>query len=182
MKCAATEIPGVVLIEPKVFGDERGYFLETWNRRKFKDAGIAADFVQDNHSHSRQWTLRGLHYQIEHPQGKLVRVAAGAVYDVVVDLRRSSPSFGRWAGIELSAENHRMLWVPPGCAHGFMVISATADFVYKCTDDYYPEHERSIGWSDPVLAIDWPLPAGVTPVLSARDARAGLLHDADCFP
>jgi dTDP-4-dehydrorhamnose 3,5-epimerase len=182
MKCAATEIPGVVLVEPQVFGDERGYFLETWSRRKFRAAGIGADFVQDNHSHSRQWTLRGLHYQIEHPQGKLVRVASGAVYDVVVDLRRSSPTFGRWAGIELSADNHRMLWVPPGCAHGFMVVSAAADFVYKCTDDYYPEHERSIIWSDPVLAIDWPIPGSVTPVLSARDARAGQLRDADCYP
>ena len=182
MKCSAVEIPGVVLIEPRVFGDSRGYFLETWSHRKFQEAGICAEFVQDNHSHSRQWTLRGLHYQIEHPQGKLVRVAAGAVFDVVVDLRRSSAAFGRWAGIELSAENHQMLWVPPGCAHGFMVISDSADFVYKCTDDYYPEHERSISWRDPALAIDWPIPDGVTPILSGRDARAGLLRDADCFP
>lgn len=182
MQCTPAEIPGVILIEPRVFGDSRGYFLETWSRRKFEEAGISAEFVQDNHSHSRRWTLRGLHYQIQHPQGKLVRVAAGAVYDVVVDLRRSSPAFGRWAGVQLSADNHRILWVPPGCAHGFMVTSDSADFVYKCTDDYYPEHERSISWCDPALSIDWPIPRGVTPVLSERDARAGLLRDADCFP
>ena len=182
MKYTPAEIPGVVLIDPRVFGDERGYFLEAWSRRKFEAAGITAEFVQDNHSRSRQWTLRGLHYQIQHPQGKLVRVASGAIYDVVVDLRRSSPAFGRWAGIELSEANHRMLWVPPGLAHGFVVLSEFADFLYKCTDDYYPEHERSISWADPKLAIQWQIPPGVTPVLSERDARAGLLRDADCYP
>jgi dTDP-4-dehydrorhamnose 3,5-epimerase len=182
VKCTPTDIRDVLLIEPQVFGDARGYFLETWNHEKFKKAGIGAEFVQDNHSHSRQWTLRGLHYQIEHPQGKLVRVTSGTVYDVVVDLRRSSPSFGRWTGMELSADNHRMLWVPPGCAHGFMVISEFADFVYKCTDGYYPEHERTINWRDPELSIRWPIPQNVMPVLAERDARAGLLRDADYYP
>ena len=182
MKCIPSAIPDVVLIEPRVFGDERGFFLETWNRTAFHKAGIDADFVQDNHSHSRRWTLRGLHYQIQHAQGKLVRVTSGQVFDVVVDVRRSSPTFGRHVTFDLSAANHRILWVPPGCAHGFVVVSDYADFVYKCTDYYHPEHERSISWRDPELAIRWPIPDNVAPTLSDRDARAGSLRDAECYP
>src|SRR5262249_26307981 len=151
---------GVLLIEPRVHGDHRGWFAETWNRRDFESHGIAADFVQDNHSHSQRWILRGLHYQIRHAQGKLVRVTSGAVFDVVLDVRKGSATFGRHFAIELSAESHRMLWVPPGFAHGFMVLSERADFLYKCTDFYYPEHERVIRWNDPALAIRWPLPPG----------------------
>jgi dTDP-4-dehydrorhamnose 3,5-epimerase len=182
MKCTPTAIPDVVLIEPQVFGDARGFFLETWNSERFRRAGIVADFVQDNHSHSQRWTLRGLHYQLRHPQGKLVQVVTGTVFDVIVDLRRSSATFGQHVGIELAAESHQMLWVPPGCAHGFMVLSDCADFLYKCTDYYYPEHERAISWRDPQLCISWPLPEGATPVLSVRDAQAGPLRDADCYP
>jgi dTDP-4-dehydrorhamnose 3,5-epimerase len=182
MKCIPSAIPDVVLIEPRVFGDERGFFLETWNRAAFYKAGVAAEFVQDNHSHSRRWTLRGLHYQIHHAQGKLVRVTSGQVFDVVVDIRRSSPTFGHHVTFDLSAENHRILWVPAGCAHGFMVVSESADFVYKCTDYYHPEHERAIHWRDPGLAIRWPVPDGVTPIVSDRDARAGTLRDAECYP
>jgi dTDP-4-dehydrorhamnose 3,5-epimerase len=182
MKCTPTAIPDVVLIEPQVFGDARGFFLETWNSERFRRAGIVADFVQDNHSHSQRWTLRGLHYQLRHPQGKLVQVVTGTVFDVVVDLRRSSATFGQHVGIELAAESHQMLWVPPGFAHGFMVLSDCADFLYKCTDYYYPEHERAITWRDPQLSISWPLPKGATPLLSVRDAQAGPLRDADCYP
>ena len=182
MKCSPTELAGVVLIEPRVFADSRGFFLETWNRQAYLDAGIDADFVQDNHSHSSRWTLRGLHHQIQQPQGKLVRVTSGQVFDVVVDMRRSSPTFGRHETFDLSAENRRILWVPPGCAHGFVVISESADFDYKCTDYYHPKHERAIHWRDPDLAIRWPLPDGVVPLLSERDARAGLLRDAEFHP
>ena len=182
MRFLPTAIPDVVLIRPEVFGDPRGFFLETWQERKFAAAGITARFVQDNHSRSTRHTLRGLHYQLRHPQGKLVRVVAGSVYDVAVDIRRHSPHFGRWVGVTLSAQNHEMLWVPPGFAHGFLVLSDSADFLYRCTDFYAPEDERAILWSDPELAVAWPLPPGEEPVLSARDAAARSLRDAECFP
>lgn len=175
-----TDLPGVKLIEPKVFGDDRGFFLESWNARAFADAGLDLTFVQDNHSRSARHVLRGLHYQIDDPQGKLVRVTVGSVFDVAVDIRRSSPHFGRWTGYELSAENKRMLYVPPGFAHGFVVLSDTADFLYKCTSFYAPAHERSIAWNDPAIGIDWPI-GGATPVLSAKDAVASLLADAEVF-
>ena len=175
-----TDLPGVKLLEPKVFGDDRGFFLESWNAAVFADAGIDASFVQDNHSRSARHVLRGLHYQIVAPQGKLVRVVAGAVFDVAVDIRRSSPNFGHWTGALLSAENKRMFWVPPGFAHGFVVLSETADFLYKCTTLYAPAHERSIAWNDPDLAIDWRLD-GATPLLSPKDAAASRLADAEVF-
>lgn len=181
MEFIKTKIADVVLIEPKVFGDHRGFFMETWHEQVFADAGILARFVQDNHSRSTQGILRGLHYQIRQPQGKLVRVISGEVYDVAVDIRRSSSTFGQWVGEVLSAENRRMLWVPPGFAHGFYVMSEAAEFVYKCTDFYAPEHERSIRWDDPALGIDWPLVAGQTPTLSDKDANAPLLGDAEIF-
>lgn len=181
MKFIDTPLAGVVLIEPQVFGDARGFFMETWQRDKFKAAGIDAIFVQDNHSRSVQWTLRGLHLQVQHSQGKLVRVTAGSVFDAVVDLRRSSPSFGAKWSVELSAENHRMLWVPPGLAHGILVTSESADFIYKCTDFYSPEHERTLAWDDAALAIRWPLPAGVAPKLSAKDASGKSLADIEKF-
>ena len=171
MKITKTPIADVVLIESQVFGDARGFFMETWQEEKFKAVGIDAAFVQDNHSRSSRWTLRGLHLQVQHTQGKLVRVALGSVFDVVVDLRRSSPSFGASWGVELSAENHRMLWVPPGLAHGILVTSESADFLYKCTDFYSPEHERTLAWDDATLHIPWPLATGVAPKLSAKDAR-----------
>ncbi len=172
MKFTATPIAGVILIEPQVFGDERGFFMETWQQPKFSAAGIDAAFVQDNHSRSTQWTLRGLHFQVRHTQGKLVRVTAGAVFDAVVDLRQSSPSYGRSWGTELSEANHRMLWVPPGLAHGILITSPSADFLYKCTDLYSPADERSLAWDDPAVGIAWPLPAGTRPKLSAKDAKA----------
>ena len=181
MKFVATPIAGVTVVEPQLFGDARGFFMETWQARKFADAGIDAVFVQDNHSRSKQWTLRGLHLQAGHPQGKLVRVSSGSVYDVVVDLRRSSPSFGAWWGIELSAENQRMLWVPPGLAHGILVTSPSADFLYKCTDYYSPADERTLAWNEPSLGILWPLPAGVAPELSPKDARGKSLADIEKF-
>ncbi|MDP8984389.1 MAG: dTDP-4-dehydrorhamnose 3,5-epimerase [Pseudomonadota bacterium] len=169
MKFHATPLADVVLIEPQVFGDTRGFFMETWHESKFKEAGIDARFVQDNHSRSTQWILRGMHMQIEHTQGKLVRVTAGSVFDAVVDLRRGSPTFGTWWGTELSAENHLMLWVPPGLAHGMLVTSESADFLYKCTDFYSPRHERTLAWDDPTVGIEWPLPAGIAPQLSEKD-------------
>jgi dTDP-4-dehydrorhamnose 3,5-epimerase len=172
MEFVRTRIPEVVLIKPRVFGDARGYFLETWQAERFRGAGIDAAFVQDNHSHSGQWTLRGLHFQVQQVQGKLVRVARGAVFDVAVDVRAGSPTLGQWVGAELSASNHHMLWVPPGFAHGFLTLTEDVDFIYKCTDYYAPEHERSIRWDDPDLAIEWPVPAGVSPQLSARDRQA----------
>ena len=168
------------LIEPRVFGDDRGAFFESWNARALAEAGIDATFVQDNHSHSRRGVLRGLHYQIEHAQGKLVRCVVGEVFDVAVDLRRSSPTFGRWAGIALSAANRRMLWVPPGFAHGFVVLSESADFLYKTTDYWYPEHERTLLWNDPALGIAWPL-AGA-PVIAAKDAAGTPLAAAEVYP
>ena len=171
MKFIDTPLKDVKLIEPQVFGDARGFFLETWQVEKFAAAGINATFVQDNHSRSTQWSLRGLHFQVQHTQGKLVRVTQGSVYDVMVDLRRSSPSFGTWWGVVLSEENHRMLWVPPGLAHGMLVTSPSADFLYKCTDLYSPAHERTLMWNDAKLGVQWPLPAGVAPKLSAKDAQ-----------
>ena len=174
-----TALPGVKLIEPRVFGDDRGFFLESWNARVFADAGIDAAFVQDNHSRSARGVLRGLHYQIVEPQGKLVRVVSGAVFDVAVDIRRSSPYFGKWAGAELSAENKRMFWVPPGFAHGFITLSETADFLYKCTTLYAPAHERGIAWDDPAIGIEWPLDG--TPLLSAKDTVAPRFADAEVF-
>ena len=181
MRFHTTAIADVLIFEPKVFGDARGFFMESYNQRAFAEAaGLEIDFVQDNHSRSRKGVLRGLHYQIQQPQGKLVRVTSGAVFDVAVDVRRSSPTFGRWVGVELTAENHRQLWVPAGMAHGFVVLSESADFLYKTTDYYAPEHERCIRWDDPSLAIDWPLDG--TPQLSAKD-QAGLnFVDAQVFP
>jgi dTDP-4-dehydrorhamnose 3,5-epimerase len=181
MEFVPTRLPEVVLIKPKVFGDNRGYFLESWQQKKFSDAGIDANFVQDNHSHSAQWTLRGMHYQIQQTQGKLVRVSRGAVYDVAIDVRRSSPRFGQWVGVELSDVNHQMLWVPPGFAHGFLALSETVDFLYKCTDLYAPQHERTIRWDDPEVGIEWPLPKGVEPLLAARDAQANGIKTAEVF-
>jgi dTDP-4-dehydrorhamnose 3,5-epimerase len=182
MQFRATDIPDVVVIEPKVHGDARGFFMETWQARVFAANGIDAGFVQDNHSGSAQGVLRGLHYQLRHTQGKLVRVIQGEVFDVAVDLRRSSPTFGRWVGEVLSADNHRMLWVPPGFAHGFLVLSATAEFTYKCTDYYDPASERTLIWNDPQVGIHWPLPAQSAPALSAKDAAGLRLADAETFP
>lgn len=171
MKIIDTRIPDVKLIEPKVFGDERGFFMETWNEKVFREAGIDVTFVQDNHSRSVKNTLRGLHYQIKQPQGKLVRATRGEVFDVAVDLRTDSPTFGQWIGEHLSEENKRMLWIPPGFAHGFLVTSETAEFQYKCTDFYAPEYERSISWNDPDLRIDWALESS-DPLLSVKDRRS----------
>jgi len=176
MNVIATALEGVLILEPKVFGDARGFFMESFNARDFARAtGLKVDFVQDNHSRSARGVLRGLHYQIRQPQGKLVRVVRGAVFDVAVDLRRASPTFGRWAGVELTADNQRQLWVPPGLAHGFVVLSESADFLYKTTDYYAPQFERSILWSDPAIAIAWPLAEhGIaSPLLSDKD-RAGV--------
>src|SRR5215813_12726907 len=181
MKVIATSIPDVLILEPQVFGDARGFLLESWNSRKFCDAvGLDISFVQDNHSRSRRGVLRGLHYQIKQPQGKLVRVVSGCVFDCAVDLRKSSPTFGRWTGTELSGDNHRQLWIPVGFAHGFLVLSDSADFLYKTTDYYAPQHERSIAWNDPAVGIAWP--ADVEPVLSAKDKAGVPLRDAEVFP
>lgn len=182
MEFEPLSIPEVVLVHPRVFGDDRGFFLETWQQTRFAEAGIADGFVQDNHSRSGRGVLRGLHYQVRQPQGKLVRVVRGRVFDVAVDLRRSSPSFGRWVGAELSEENFRMLWVPPGFAHGFLVLSESADLVYKCTDFYAPEHERTVIWNDVDIAVQWPQPTGDEPILSARDAAAPALSEAETYP
>ena len=179
MKVQSTQIPGVLIVEPTVFGDDRGFFLESFNEREMRNIGIDAHFVQDNHSRSRLNVLRGLHYQISQPQGKLVRVVSGKVYDVAVDVRRDSQAFGKWVGVELSAENKRMLWMPPGLAHGFVVLSDSADFLYKATDYYAQEFERTILWNDPDLAIEWPL-AG-QPILSSKDAAAKTFREAEVF-
>ncbi|MGE0558409.1 MAG: dTDP-4-dehydrorhamnose 3,5-epimerase [Burkholderiales bacterium] len=180
MNVIRTDIPDVLILEPKVFGDERGFFFESFNARAFAGAtGLKHAFVQDNHSRSRRNVLRGMHYQIRQPQGKLVRVALGEVFDVAVDLRRGSPSFGQWVGTVLSAENKRMLWVPEGFAHGFLVLSESADFLYKTTDYYAPEHERSIAWNDPDIGIRWPLTGD--PVLAAKDIAGKRLHEAEVF-
>ena len=181
MNVTATAIPDVLVLEPKVFGDDRGFFFESFNARDFERAtGLQRNFVQDNHSRSVKNVLRGLHYQIKQPQGKLVRVVLGEVYDVAVDLRRSSKSFGRWVGVRLSAENKKQLWIPEGFAHGFMVVSEVAEFLYKATDYYAPEHERSLLWSDPTVAVDWPL-EGVQPLLSPKDTTGRELADCEVF-
>ncbi len=175
-----TAITEVLILEPKVFGDARGFFFESFNARDFAQAtGLEVAFVQDNHSKSAKGVLRGLHYQIQHPQGKLVRVVEGEVLDVAVDLRRSSPTFGRWVGERLSADNHKQLWVPPGFAHGFVVLSESAEFLYKTTDYWFPEHERSLLWNDPAVGIDWPIDG--PPLLAAKDAAGKRLGEADCF-
>jgi dTDP-4-dehydrorhamnose 3,5-epimerase len=176
----ATAIPDVAILEPRVFGDARGFFLESFNARVFRELGVDADFVQDNHSRSRRGVLRGLHYQIRRAQGKLVRVVAGEVFDVAVDLRRSSPTFGRSVAVTLSDANKRMLWIPPGFAHGFLVVSESADFLYKTTDYWFPEHERTLLWNDPALAIDWPLDG--EPLLAAKDAAGTPLAQAELYP
>jgi len=181
MKFLETSLPGVIRVEPVVHGDERGFFMETWQAKHFAEAGIDVTFVQDNFSHSSKGILRGLHYQVQQPQGKLVRVVSGEVFDVAVDLRRSSPNFGRWVGELLSAENKHQLWVPPGFGHGFLVLSDTAEFEYKCSDYYAPQHERSIRWDDPDIGIAWPLGRGEQPVLSAKDAAAPFFKDADTY-
>ena len=182
MKITPTSLPEVLIIEPRVFGDTRGFFTESWNEQVFDQAvGHAVRFVQDNHSRSVRGVLRGMHFQLPpHTQGKLVRVVNGAVFDVAVDMRRSSPNFGRWDGIELSAENHRQLWVPPGFAHGFLVLSETADFLYKTTDYYAPQAEGCLRWDDPTVGINWPA-TGVAPMLADKDAKAPLLADAHSF-
>jgi dTDP-4-dehydrorhamnose 3,5-epimerase len=182
MQFEPTQIPDVVLIRPRVFGDDRGFFLESWEERKFAAAGITAKFVQDNHSRSARHTLRGLHYQMKQTQGKLVRVVNGTVFDVAVDIRRSSPTFWKWVGVVLSAENHEMLWVPEGFAHGFVVLSESADFLYRCTDFYAPAEEKAIRWNDPEVGVRWPLPPGAEPLLSAKDAAAGSFREAEYFP
>ncbi len=181
MNVIETSLPGVLIIEPKVFGDERGFFYESFNARAFEEAtGLKRHFVQDNHSRSQKGVLRGLHYQLEHTQGKLVRVTAGEVLDVAVDIRRSSPNFGQWVGVRLSAQNHRQLWVPEGFAHGFVVLSEHAEFLYKTTDYYQPSAERCILWNDLTLAIDWEL--SEAPQLSAKDQAGKPLLEADLFP
>jgi dTDP-4-dehydrorhamnose 3,5-epimerase len=182
MRLGETALPEVRLIEPRVFEDGRGFFVETWNERSFAAAGIEADFVQDNHSRSARGVLRGLHYQIAQPQGKLVRVTAGRAFDVAVDLRRSSPNFGRWTGVELNADDKRMLWIPPGFAHGFLALEDGTDLLYKCTDYYAPAHERSLLWSDPAIGIRWPLDGIGAPLLSDRDAAGIALAQADVYP
>jgi dTDP-4-dehydrorhamnose 3,5-epimerase len=180
MKRIETELPGVLILEPKIFGDPRGFFFESFNARTFADlTGLTPDFVQDNHSRSARNVLRGLHYQIHQPQGKLVRVTTGEVFDVAVDLRRSSPTFGRWCGTVLSAENKRMLWIPEGFAHGFLVLSESADFLYKTTDYYAPEHERCVLWNDPGIDIHWPLSG--EPTLAAKDIAGKRIKDAEIF-
>ncbi len=179
MKKIDTAIPDVFLLEPRVFGDDRGFFYESWNKKTLASVGLDVDFVQDNHSKSQKGVLRGLHYQIKHPQGKLIRVVAGEVFDVVVDLRESSPTFGQWVGYVLSAENKRMAWIPPGFAHGFVVTSESAEFLYKTTDYWYPEFERTLLWNDPTVGIDWPFEG--EPLLAAKDAAGALLQDAERF-
>jgi dTDP-4-dehydrorhamnose 3,5-epimerase len=180
MNVVASELPGVMVLEPKVFGDARGFFLESYNRRAFAQAGITAEFVQDNHSRSARNVLRGLHYQLRQPQGKLVRVVAGEIFDVAVDLRRSSAAFGRWAGFHLSAENKRMLWIPPGFAHGFLSLSDSTEVLYKATDFYAPEDEHCVAWNDPAIGIRWPLQGA--PLISAKDAGGLSLQAAETYP
>jgi dTDP-4-dehydrorhamnose 3,5-epimerase len=178
LQLTATDIHDVFVVEPKVFGDERGWFTESFNAIDFAQAtGLDVQFVQDNHSFSRQWTLRGLHYQLEQTQGKLVRVVAGSIFDVAVDIRKDSPTYGKWVGAELSAQNHKQLWIPAGLAHGFLVLSETAEFLYKTTDYYHPQSEACLAWDDATVAIKWPLAAGTTPNMNVKDA-AGLPWDA----
>ncbi len=181
MEFLPTRLPDVIVIRPEVFEDSRGFFMETWTRKDFEQVGIDADFVQDNYSSSVAGTVRGLHYQIERAQGKLVRVVKGEVFDVAVDIRKSSPDFGQWASEILSAENKKQMWIPPGFAHGFLVLSETTEFEYKCTDYYAPEHERTICWDDPDIGVDWPLANGESPILSQKD-QAGLpLKEAQVY-
>lgn len=180
MKVTQTRLPEVLLVQPRVFGDSRGFFFESWNAREFERARIPATFVQDNHSRSAKGVLRGLHYQVRQPQGKLVRVIAGEIFDVAVDIRRGSPTFGKWEGAQLSAESKTMLWVPIGFAHGFYVLSDFAEVLYKATEFYAPEHERCILWSDPEIGIEWPISG--TPLLSPKDAAGQRLRDAQVFP
>jgi len=180
MRVTPTSIPDVLIIEPKVFGDARGFFFESFNQKAFNEAtGLNETFVQDNHSRSAKGVLRGLHYQIQHPQGKLVRVTQGEVFDVAVDLRRGSPHFGQWVGVVLSADNKRQLWIPPGFAHGFVVTSESAEFLYKTTDYWYPEHERSLLWKDPSVGVEWPISGD--PQLAAKDAAGKTLQEAEVF-
>lgn len=179
MKVLQTKIPDVIVLEPAVFGDDRGFFLESYNQRVLSDLGIGRTFVQDNHSRSCRGVLRGLHYQLKQPQGKLIRVVAGSIWDVAVDIRRSSPTFGQWTGQELTAENKRILWIPEGFAHGFVVLSESADVLYKASDFYAPAHERSLLWNDPALNIAWP--SDIDPILSAKDKAGLLLRDAPVF-
>lgn len=181
MNIIETAIPGVLIIEPKVFGDDRGFFLESWSAKTFGEAGLDLAFVQDNHSRSSRGVLRGMHYQRPNPQGKLVRVTAGAVYDVAVDMRASSPTFGKWVGVELSAANKRMLWVPEGMAHGFLCLEDGTDFLYKCTSPYDPANEHSLLWNDPEVGIEWPL-GDIIPQLSAKDIAGKPLNEAVTFP
>jgi dTDP-4-dehydrorhamnose 3,5-epimerase len=181
MKVTPTAIPDVLLIEPKVFGDARGFFFESFNQKSFNEAtGLDVNFVQDNHSRSSKGVLRGLHYQVQQPQGKLVRVVRGAVFDVAVDIRKNSPTFGRWVGVELSEDNHRQFWVPAGLTHGFLVLSETADFLYKTTDYYAPQHERCIAWDDPDIGIDWP-DVGTPPTLSTKDREGSHFSSSTAF-
>lgn len=180
MKVIETSLPGILILEPRVFGDQRGFFFESHNKKALAKAGIADEFVQDNHSRSVRNVLRGLHYQIKQPQGKLIRVIQGEVFDVAVDIRRSSPNFGKWVGFNLSAENKRVAWIPPGFAHGFLVLSEAAEFLYKTTDYYAPEHERCIIWNDPDLAINWPLLG--EPILSAKDKIGQTVKSAELYP
>jgi dTDP-4-dehydrorhamnose 3,5-epimerase len=181
MKFTATRIPDVVLIEPVVHGDERGFLMETWRENLYREAGINTPFVQDNHSRSSHGTLRGLHYQANNPQGKLVQVIRGEVFDVAVDLRKSSPTFGQWVGDVLSSENRKLMWIPPGFAHGFLVLSEFAEFTYRCTDYYAPQHQRTLCWSDADVAIVWPLREGQEPLLSDKDKRGVSLKDAETY-
>jgi dTDP-4-dehydrorhamnose 3,5-epimerase len=183
MKIIPTALPEVLVLQPRVFGDERGFFLESYNRKAFNEAvGHEVDFVQDNHSRSARGVLRGLHYQLPpHAQGKLVRVTAGRVFDVAVDMRSSSPRFGKWVGVEISSDNHQQVWIPPGFAHGFVVLSDSADFLYKTTDYYAPQAERAVRWDDPAVGIAWPIPAEMDILVSAKDAAAACLGDAARF-
>ena len=182
MKCIATEIPDVLILEPKVFGDDRGFFLESYNHARFAEAtGISPEFVQDNHSRSGKGVLRGLHYQIQQAQGKLVRAAVGEIFDVAVDMRKSSPHFGKWVGCILSAQNHRQLWIPPGFAHGFVVLSDVAEVLYKASAYYAPEHERSLLWNDETIGIDWPVD-GLDIILSKKDAAGKPFTEAEVYP
>lgn len=180
MKAVSTSLPDVIILEPKVFGDDRGFFFESFNEKHFQEAtGVTRRFVQDNHSKSAKNVLRGLHYQIQQPQGKLVRVVSGEVFDVVVDIRKSSPMFGQWIGVSLSADNKRQLWIPEGFAHGFFVISESAEFLYKTTEYWAPEHERCLLWNDPAIGVEWPI--DIKPLLSAKDQKGKLLRDAEVF-
>ena len=181
MEFSATHIPDIIVIEPVVYGDSRGFYMDTWQEEKYADAGIDANFVQDSHSRSSFGALRGLHYQVSRAQGKLVRVIQGEVFDVAVDIRKSSPTYGQWVGEVLSADNRKLLWIPPGFAHGFLVLSESADFEYRLTDFYAPQHQRTIRWDDPDLAIRWPLGDGQKPLLSEKDRAGVFLNDAEVY-